>query len=247
MKTIQLSAPLECGKCYILQGDASAVTGTVLIRFGYWNGLSFAAAGTAATISSTGAFSVTFDTQECRGGLQLFPPNALQYDDSDLTVELTDLRLSSTCQVYICSECFEVVDTDCDRYLFIEYSHDSDAFGFKYANGANFTQQLLIPGTLHTAEWPYPIEEKHKFANGYQAPIKTDSEQTDEMVTKELPPYLHNALRLAVVHENLNINNESYFKLEGTYQPDFDRTEDLKGQVSVDLQKNNQDKFGDYC
>lgn len=265
MAFIRLFELPECDTCYSLEGTVNSLaSASESITFGiidwtvyYQVGPVTALAGLLTTqtleFTSTGAFSETV-TIECIPFIQgtQLAPNIIIWDDSEIDIEIDTLITTQACQTEFCSECFELIDSTCTRALqLIEFSHNTDAFGLKYGNNygdsAQFSQQVLIPAALTPIDYPYPTEEKFKFGDGIKKPIKTDSEQTVEFITDMLPDYQHDMLRLAFVHENLTINGVDYFKLEGSYTPDIDRSESLASQVALEIQTNPQNKKANYC
>jgi len=243
-----LSPALQCGKCYIVRGDVASIDGaSITIQIGFDNGVTFTAQDDEIVISSTGLFSETINTAECREGAQVQQPNAIRISSTDdFSVTLESVELSEACQIELCSECLELQPADCFGGVILEYSHDSDAFGLIYENLPDFKQYLALPGKTFAADYPYPTEEDFKYPNGHKIPTKTDSEKTEVLAIEEVPEWVHDAIRLALKHENLTINNEPYFKLNGSYSPEFDREMSLAAGVEVDVQRLPQRKKADF-
>lgn len=260
---------LQCGQCYRMTGTVNSIeTGEPVFlgdgKIGLFlfddvysgDPLDFLQQLASAILiqeiefSSTGAFDITFDL-ECFDFLTLqLAPNYIIWGADDIDIEIDTFEMTPSCQSEFCSECFELLPCG-EGMLLIEASHDTDAFGLKYSgvggSGNDFKQEMLVPGILEPLDYPYPVEEIFKFGDGDKKPILTDSEETHELITKMIPDYMHDALRLFLKHENLEINKKPAVKLEGTYTPEIDRTDNLASQVAVDIQLLKQDKYADRC
>lgn len=241
---------LECGTCYTMQFVVSDFTTDIDITFGAYiqddgfGNENFIEQGIVGTVTGNGTQSFTFDSQSC-GIIQPFPPNAIKLDGGTATITNLTLRLDEDCIGSLCSECY-IIAKDCEPINVIEYWNDEDSFNVYYQN-SNYKQTLLIPGRISPIDYPYPIEEIHKYGDGRKSPIKTDSEEVFELVTTALPDYLIDALRVALKHKNLFINGEPCVKVEGNITPDLDVTISLASQVTIQFQKNNQDLYADIC
>lgn len=238
---------LQCGKCYTMQFDVADFTTDIDLVFGLYLpdvglGEQFIVKGDIGKVTSNGTKAFTFNTEEC-GLLDVAPTNCIRLDGGTATLTNFSLYLDEDCVGSLCSECYEV-QPDCKELHVIEYWNDEDSFNVYY-NNANYKQRLLIGGRITAIDYPYPVEEIHKYGDGRKAPIKTDTEEVFEFVTKQLPDYLIDALRVALKHKNLYINGESVCKVEGNIQPEFAVEESLASQVVFQFQKNNQDLFAD--
>jgi hypothetical protein len=248
---LPLDSNLICGKCYTFSAEVTDFTTNITIEFGTYypddgfGGSYFISNGQVGTITGNGTVTLDFDSEECTTGITIPPSNAIKIVGGEATITNTTLFLDENCEAYLCSECYTVAK-DCEQLMLIEYWNDEDSFNLNYQN-ANFKQRLLIPAVLQISEYPYPIEEIHKYADGRKAPIKTDTESVYDLKTKSLPDYLINALRVALKHKHLYINGESYSKVEGSVTPEFDVVDSLAAQVVVQVQKNNQDLYADIC
>jgi hypothetical protein len=242
---LPLDSNLQCGKCYTMQFVVNDFTTNFTITFGRYipDFDQWIENGTVGTVSSNGTKSLTFDSEDCvQIGVQ---SNYIKIEGGTATLTNLSLRLDEECVGSLCSECYTVIK-DCEKIHTIEYWNDEDSFNLRYTN-TNFKQTLLIPGRLTPIDYPYPIEEIHKYGNGRKAPIKTDSEEVYEFVTEQLPDYLIDALRIALKHKHLLIDGESYCKVEGNITPEFDPEISLASQVVFQVQKNNQDFYADIC
>ena len=242
MEIVNLLQNIECGKCYRIKGTLTEYTEEFDIVFGSWNGISFLEIGVAATLTEEGDFNILFDSHEC--GELTTVVNALRYPSAQ-DLHITELRIDETCQDYICSECVELVEVGCENYKLVEYWNNSDAFELRY-DGVNFRQQILLPASIEASSYPYPVEENFKLASGNKVNLLIDSESVEEMLIEPLPDYLHDAIRLALVHDNLFIEGQKYFKLDGDYQPEFDKNNGALAHVTVDIQKLNQNKKSNF-
>jgi len=262
MGYIRLYDPPECDKCYQITGTVNSLSSaseSISLGIIDWNlvfsGQALTAISNLLTIqtiefTSTGAFNISIDIECVPFLFTQLQPNIIFWNDADIDIEIDTFQLTEACQTEICSECFELIDCG-HEYLLIEASSDSDAFGIKYEGVGktpiNFNQQMLVPGILEPLDYPYPEEEIFKYGNGDKKPILTDSEETHEMITKMIPDYMHDSLRLLLKHENLTINGKPAVKLDGTYTPEIDRTDNLASQVAVDIQILKQDKNAGRC
>jgi len=244
---IPTTSNLVCGNCYQLNINISDFTTDIAISFGNYipdNGFGepqFIKVGDIGVVTANGNATFTFDTPDC----QLFNPpvNAIELNIGDAFINSISLILDEACVGAMCSECY-TVRKDCYPTIEIIYWNEKDSYNLRYLN-TQFKQSLYIQGSINAVDYPYNIEQIHKYGNGLKAPIKTDSQEVFEIVTKQQPTYIIDALRIALKSKYLMINGESYCKVEGSITPEFDVTESLASQVVFQVQKNNQDLFAE--
>lgn len=240
---IPLGSLLTYGDCYYFTGLAAnrQIGESALIEIG--NGTTF---DTLGTVSANGGFVFffTYDTGEDYTEINI------TFTGGEFDLTQLKLRLRSECDEKICSECFRLQDcTPPHReHLKLEWTNNdgdnSEAFGFNYA--VPFTQSLYIVGGLRNANYSYD-EEIFQTSIQERFPIYVAATKVKELWVHELPEYLHDALRLALVHDIFKIDGERFVKLEGEYAPDWDTPNSMLAPVIVNVTKFDQNTVNDNC
>lgn len=234
-----LDLGLDRGKCYTLSGTASGIGGGESAVFTIGNATTTTSIG---TVNSDGAFTFDFNyTTSSTFFKTLYIEETGTFDITDLS-----LKLDSDCATEYCSECFNKDDCDypCET-LSLQWTNNTDAFGFNYT-AVPLTHTLTIKGGLRNFDYSYD-EEYFNTSSGRSFPVYVDATKTVEMWVHDVPDYIHDALRLGIVHDDFRINDINYTKSEGSYSPDWDTPNSLLAPVIVKLREQTQDTKNRNC
>jgi hypothetical protein len=105
------------------------------------------------------------------------------------------------------SNCFTLKETH-DCTLLIEAFNNDNAFGFNYTDGA-FTQSLRVKAKMDVIGYPQEKEE-YLFSDNSRAILFARSEKEYDVKLGDAPEYIHDCLRLLLLHDNLEINSDQY-------------------------------------
>lgn len=191
--------------------------------------LSIAPDFTGDTIVTNGNIEPTADNQTWVRAYTRFTTGDNPTGTFDVFLSGTDWSLYNGDPLYIdnillyevgayvpCSQPFKLQDNfDCT--LLFTYSNPQPAFGFYFPAGFEFT--LRIDGNINAA-YRYPEQaEQFQTGEGLDYLSYASSKKIRTLKTGYLPEWVHDALRLAIVHKSLNINGTDYIKEPGDYSP----------------------------
>lgn len=233
-----LDLGLERGKCYTLSGTLSGlgVGEEVLFQIG-----NETTQHDLLQTSSNGAFTVDFDYTTS----QTFFKTLYVTETGDFDITDFSLKLDATCQTEYCSECFKLTDCYECELLTLKWTNNRDAYGFNYT-ALPLIQTLTIKGGLRNADYPYD-EEYFTSSPGSHFPVYVDSIKTIELWVHDVPTYIHDALRLGIVHSDFRIDDVNYSKADGGYSPDWDTPNSLLAPVIVKLREQFQNTKNKQC
>lgn len=242
-----LDQALERGKCYVISGNTTAlgIGEDVQVRIGN---------ETQSTllflISGEGEFSEEFNYTHSSPFFQTvyFVIDTGADSDSDFDVTDVSLKLNPDCAQEYCSECFTLDNcgvAPTKEYLYLEWTNNDDGFGMNYT-GVPLIHSLWIKGGLRNADYPY-TEDYFTTSGGTHFPVYVDAVKTIELWVEDVPDYIHDALRLGVVHDEFTVNGVEYSKADGGYSPDWDTPNSLLAPVIVKLREKYQDTRNENC
>lgn len=245
--TLILDDPLERGRCYIVSGTVTGIAADEDIQVRIGNETE---SELLFLIGADGAFSEQFDYTSSS---TFFKSLILVIDtgsDSDYEFDITDLalKLDPECSTEYCSECFNLDNcgvAPTKEYLYLEWTNNDDGFGMNYTS-VPLVHSLWIKGGLRNADYPYQ-EDYFSTSGGFHFPVYVDATKTVEMIVEDVPEYIHDALRLGVVHDNFTVNGVQYSKGDGGYSPDWDTPNSLMAPVVVKLRESLQDTKNENC
>lgn len=246
--TLTFDEPLVRGKCYLITGNLADRLAGESIQV--WVGNS-TDKELVTTIVANGDFSLPFDyTTSSTVLLSLILimnsniKDEIEYDITELAV-----KLDPDCATEYCSECFNLDncgDAPTKEYLYLEWTNSDDGFGMNYTS-VPLTHSLWIKGGLRNFDYPYLNEDIFTTSGGDAFPVYVDSVKTKELWVEDVPEYIHDALRLGVVHDTFKINGLDYTKEAGSYSPDWDTPNSLLAPVVVKLREKIQDTKNENC
>lgn len=243
--TLYLGQKFDEDKCYTLSFSVVNYSSGDISLYLY-NGSTLLA--NLGTYNADGDYTVDFD-----GALTaaLLTANRLTFTTSG-AFTLGNLRgikinLDSSCvQNTLCSECYDYATCHVGAKLDIRYSNKETGLGFNYSI-FGLTRQILVRGGLRQEDFPYPTEEYFTDSRGEQFPIFVYSKETVECWIEEAPAYIHQALRLAFVHDQVFINGKEYVKEPGSYSPDWDVPNSLLAPCVIKISEKVQNTYNDNC
>ena len=156
------------------------------------------------------------------------------------TVCIVDLSDSSEQE----TNCVHYRD-DFDCSIKLTWTNGNNAFNFNYTD-FTFVQVLrLIESELR---FPKYSEESNRpsFSDGSRATSYGKSVKIEELQIEALPEEIHDALRLAVIHQTFTIDAVNYVKQEGDYEPLWDRSS-LLSPVILEFAKASQVAANKEC
>lgn len=238
MAEYTLGYSLESGKCYYISGTTSDVGGGESVLFELGDGITYETIG---TITTNGGFALLFNYD----GSPEYTKIKITVT-GDLKVSDIKLRLQDQCRDKVCSECYRV--DNCEpphrEHLLLEWTNNEDGLGFSYSMA--FTQSLYIVGGIRNADYPTD-EEIFSDSDQSRYQVYAASLKTKELWIHDLPEYIHDAIRLAVVHDDFYINGEKWVKTEGAYTPDWDTPNSLFAPCVVKIALFSQDTVNNSC
>lgn len=240
MGLYKLTHDLEPGKCYYISGITSGIGGGESVEVELGTSPDFDSIG---TVTTNGSFSLLFSYS----GSPLYTEMRITITGTGITVENFKLRQQQACSDTVCTECYVV--TNCEpphrEHLLLEWTNNEDGLGFNYS-GMSFNQSLYIVGGLRNADYPYD-EELFQDSIQQRFPIYAQSTKTKELWIHDLPEYLHDAIRVALIHDEFYIDGVRQVKMEGAYSPDWDTPNSLLAPAIVTLTEFSQDTVNDNC
>lgn len=116
------------------------------------------------------------------------------------------------------SECFSLRDSHtCSKRL--SWTNDDDAFGVPYGS-LSVTNYLRVESERRNPRYP---EEQENYVNssGQKEITYGASEKIWTLLIGEQPEYIHDALRLAKIHDHFYIDGTEYVCMDGDYEPEW--------------------------
>jgi len=143
-----------------------------------------------------------------------------------------------------CSECLNVkTDWGCSTNI-LSWTNNETAFGIDYENFV-YTQFMRLESKL----WkPKYITEQEDFTDnaGSRTLLWARSRKQFDLTIRDVPEYIHDALRLGVIHDTFNIEGEQYIKLEGDYEPEW-RNSSLTAPITIEVTPQTEDMQNSNC
>lgn len=176
-------------------------------------------------------------------------------NDSNFIMSDVSIVIAPECNIKYCSECISFQDDhSCNgEVIQIVSTNDND---FLLSNGQylDFTfwplweVQVLVFGRLDMDSFPYPMENVFKFSDGDKSTQYVDSEELKELMIQRIPPFMHRAMRLVLVMDNVQVASERVSKVPGPYEPDkADYSESKLTPVLVQVTPYNQRDINKLC
>lgn len=242
MIRILLDTTLERGKCYKLTGSAVVVFPEEL---SFYIGNETAKDLIFTIPSSPGSFELDFSYDSDDTFYQ-----SIYVDLNGNDIDITDLAvtLDPECATEYCSECFqkqECPDPPNHEEMFLKWTNDDDGFGMNYT-ALPLVHTLWLKGGLRNDDYTYD-EEYFTTSDGKNFPVYVDAIKQVSMYINDIPAYIHDALRLGIVHDEFSVNGTLYTKGDGGYSPDWDTPNSLLAPVIVKIREQIQDTKNQHC
>jgi len=250
-----LDSPVLSNRCYNLEFTLS---GTSEDSPGTWDFIVTIDGQTiyqidSATFTSLGNADGTWTAQFT--GISGDAFNIHASNDSNFTLSDVSVKIAPECNIKMCSECISLkADHGCDgEVIKIVSTNDND---FLLSNNqyldftfwADWEVQVLVFGRLDMDSFPYPMENVFKFSDGDKSTQYIDSEEVKELMIQRIPPFMHRAMRLALVMDNVQVDGERVSKVPSPYEPDkADYSESKLTPVLVQVTPYNQRDINKLC
>lgn len=244
-----LDNPLERGKCYRISGH---IAGNNIASFLVGNETEKIEIFQIATSPGSGAdFSELFEYASDSTFFQSIyiddiSPSVPGADPVDVTE--FSLTLDPSCATEYCSECFqkrECADPPNHEEIFLKWTNFDDGFGMNYT-ALPLVHSLWLKGGLRDDDYSYD-EEYFSDSAGHNYPVYVDAIKSISMYVNPIPAYIHDALRLGVVHDEFSVNGTLYTKGDGGYSPDWDTPNSLLAPVIVKIREQTQNTKNQHC
>jgi len=142
------------------------------------------------------------------------------------------------------SECSECFDKGCNvPLLTLTYSNNEPAFGMWYRSNGSPANQISFVASLGKSNYPDELSDQYLFGNGQRITTFVHTRKIFTLSTLRMPEYMHDAIRVALLHENLTINAEAFHKISGAYSPNWEN-DSLLASVEVEVEQKTQNTFG---
>lgn len=141
-----------------------------------------------------------------------------------------------------CSQGFSLKDSHSNALL-LKYRNDNPAFNFIYPDGFYF--YMYIPAALQHPRYPEELKT-FRTTDGIGSVAYADSSKVHVLAVNSIPEYMHDALRIALLHSTLYIDDALYVKIPAEYRPLWDRGAYL-APVEVEVQQVDQKTENAKC
>jgi len=196
--TNSFNCPLVCGLIYTVKFTIKE----------YIDGnLEFNLGGTSSGVNITGNGNYQFDVEIGQDCSQIFEVitalGGANLDIDDIEVSFKGKQFEKLA----ISELLCICNPDpCEMQ--IKFRNDVDAFGYTYPTGVINTINVCARLRNATIQFNEFLNNKDTFGN-YSA-IYANVDKTEELVTEWIPPYMANALSVALAHSDVKINGVPY-------------------------------------
>lgn len=103
----------------------------------------------------------------------------------------------------------------------LSWQNDENGLGLPWGEFAS-TGTLNIRAEAQLRNPRYPAEsERYMDSAGIRNLIYAKSEKEWELVINDMPEYMHDALRIGILHDHFYIDNVEYIVSEGDYEPEW--------------------------
>jgi len=177
----------------------------------------------------TTAFTIynEYNTQISISALEDFAGNVMNPDPVSITIYPYTIDA--------CTGCYDLrADYPCTKLL--TWDNDDDAFGLAYSEfESTLVHSLRLDAELRNPKYPEK-SNRLRFSNGRNKIIFAQSEKVWELRIDYVPEYIHDAIRLAKIHDRFYIDGVEYYCLEGDYEPEW-RGRQRFAQSQIEVQK----------
>lgn len=145
----------------------------------------------------------------------IYSDNSGAWIAATATVYVDDVVVYEKDAYSICSAPFCLPKkTECTSL--ITYSNNEDAFGFIYPSGFEFN--LRVAGQLGKPKYTSEVSS-YDYDDGQRVITYANSRKIKEFIVENCPEYIHDALRLAVLHDNFAVDGVLYTVESKEYSP----------------------------
>ncbi len=233
-----LQIPLTRGKCYTLAGELTNASPGARAQFKMGNDQVQNSIGLQ---TGNGVFSFDFNYT----ATTTFNQSLFVAENGTFSLINVSIKLQESCQQDYCSECFSLETCTEPEYLNLQWTNNDDGFNINYTS-LPMTQTLTVKGGLRQQDYTYD-EDYFTTSRGKNFPVYVSAIKNVEMWVERVPEYIHDALRIAIVHDNFTVNLVEYSKGEGGYSPDWQTPQSFLAPVIVRLREKTQDTKNLNC
>jgi len=149
-----------------------------------------------------------------------FTPSDPSLECSIDDVSITDLVLSDFSTLDF-SNCFTLKNSHpCTKLL--SWTNSSDAFGIPYS-GLGALHRLRVESMFGNSSYKEE-QSNHVDSDGVKQITYAKSEKIKPLLISEQPEYIHDAIRLAKIHDEFKVDGVEYVADEGDYEPEWQQT-----------------------
>lgn len=205
------NCPALCGVEYEVQFQVTEDSGgnIVIDLFGEQVGVN---------ITGTGNYSINITSPEnCTSVFKLIASGTTTLNLTNLTVKYTETQyedLAITEKLCVCTP------DDCE--VTISYRNDVNAFGFEYEHDSDFRNTINVCGKLRNSR----VRDTDLIVNrdtfGTTEAVYSKLDNLQEFVTGLIPPYLANAIHVALRHSDVVILGKRYVCIDSFEQQTSD-------------------------
>ena len=210
-----LNCPLLCGVEYNVSFEVTNyISGNLEVNIG----------GTLSGVNITGTGKYTFDVtigENCSGLIRFIA--ALGGAD----MQIDNIEITYTEQQYKQIGLSELI-CGCDPEpceMTIDYRNDVDAFGYAYEFDPTYYNRIRVCARLKNAVIQNIAFENNKDTFGNYAAYYANADKVETLETEWIPPYLANAINIALQHSDVKINGVNYILKAAFSQSTNDDTE----------------------
>lgn len=209
----ELNCPSLCGVEYEIQFEVTSYTGgdIVIDVFGEQQGVS---------ITGTGNYSIEVTSPaDCTGVFRIIASGTTTLELDNLTVKYTETQyedLAITEKLCVCTP------DECE--VTISYRNDVNSFGFEYEHDSDFRNFINICGKLRNSKVRDTDLVVNRDTTGTTESIYSKLDNIQEFVTGYIPPYLVNAIHVALRHSDVQIGGKRYVCIDSFEQQSSEDT-----------------------
>ena len=158
---------------------------------------------------------------------------------------LDDVNLWEADTYNPCSQIFCLKTKQDCAAIYIEYSNDTNAFGI-VNTPAPLLQSMRLTGQVVYSRYQELELDSYQNSAGVTGLLYTKSSKIYELAVMDMPEYMHDALRVALLNRTFQINGISYVKYKGDYLP-IKKRNSLNYGVKVEIYEADENTENAVC
>jgi hypothetical protein len=150
-------------------------------------------------------------------------------------------------QFHYRTDCYSLADSfDCTVKL--SGTNLDNAFNIDF-NGLLYSPMIRVAGELMHPKFEVDKEDEEDSA-GISSTLYFKSEASRNLFLYQLPPYLHDFIRLLIGYDTFKVDNETYVTKSGDYEPEYERqlgkVPDL-GNAEIEIRPKEDFNVNKFC